>query len=73
MIPGNKDNLHHILTPEFFQHGFADNALFPDHCVFLVVGVIGVPQLTIWTELKLKKLMTKLALMTNIVSQVEAI
>jgi len=56
---------------EFVHHGGVDEGLLPDHGVVLVVAVIGVPELAIRTELELEELVTKLALVANVVTKVE--
>ena len=47
--------------------------LLPDHGVVLVIGVVGVAQLAVRTELELEKLVAKLTLVADIVAQVEVI
>merc|ERR1719187_1170915 len=47
--------------------------LLADHGVVLVVAVVGVPEFAVWSELELQKLMSKLSLVPNIVTQVEIV
>ncbi len=50
-----------------------DKSLLPDHCVVLVVAVVSIPQLAIRTKLELKKLVTELALVADIVTKIEIV
>jgi len=47
--------------------------LLPDHGVVLVVGVVGVAQLTVRTKLKLEKLVSEFSLVTHIVAQIKVV
>lgn len=46
---------------------------FADHCVVFIVGIVSIAQLSIWTELKLEELVSKLALVADIVTQIEVL
>jgi hypothetical protein len=45
--------------------------LLSDHRVILVVGVVGISELSIGTELKLEKLVTELPSMPNVVTEIK--
>lgn len=45
----------------------------PDHGVVLVVGVVGVSQFSVGPELELEKLVAELALVADVVPQVEIV
>lgn len=45
--------------------------LLPDHRVVLVVGVVGVAQLAVRAELELEELVPELALVADVVADVE--
>jgi len=50
-----------------------DEGLLADHGVVLVVGIVGVPQLAVRPELELQELVAELALVTDVVAQVEVL
>ena len=59
--------------PQLPHDGLMDEGLLPDHDIVLVVGVVGVPQLAIRTELKLEELVAELALVADVIPQVEVV
>lgn len=56
---------------ELVHDALVDVRLLADHRIVLVVGVVGIPQLAVRPELKLQELVTKLALVADIVANVE--
>ena len=50
-----------------------DVGLLPDHGVVLVVGVVGVAQLTVGPELELEELVSELALVADVIAEVELV
>ena len=50
-----------------------DEGLLSDHGIVLVVGVVGVSHLSIGSELELKELVAELALVADVVSNVEVV
>ena len=58
---------------DFLHNGRRDKDLLPNHGIPLVVRVVGVPQGPTGHQLKLHILMTKLTLVTHIISNVELI
>jgi hypothetical protein len=58
---------------EFVHDGGVNVGLFADHRVVLVVGIVGVAQLTVRPELELEKLVAELALVADVVAQVEIV
>ena len=71
-----------------FGHHLMRVGFLADHCVVLVVAVVGIPaqyyapverrqiylpKLAIRSELKLQKLVTELALVANVVAEVEIV
>lgn len=46
-------------------------SLFPDHDVIFVIAVVGISQFTVRPEFKLQELMTELAFVTHVVTQVK--
>ena len=44
-----------------------------DHCIILVVGIVGIAKATIRSYLELQKLMAELAFVANVVSAVEVV
>ena len=50
-----------------------DKGLLSDHGIVLVVGVVGVSHLSIGSELELKELVAELALVADVVSNVEVV
>ena len=71
-----------------FGHHLVRVGFLADHCVVLVVAVVGIPaqymylqkdgkiylpELAIRSELKLQKLVTELALVANVVAEVEIV
>lgn len=55
----------------FFENSRGEKDFFSDHGIVLVVGVVGVTELSIGTELELEKLVAEFSLVTDIVSEVE--
>jgi len=53
------------------QNGGSEVHLLADYCVVFVVGVVGVTELAVGSELKFKKLVAELPLVPHVVSQVE--
>ena len=69
MINIKKNYLAVLDYPTQLVNNFALNErLLPDHGIIFVVGVVGVPQLTVRTEFKLQKLVSELTLMSDIVA-----
>ena len=58
-------------TFEFFENDFVHVNFFPDQVFSLILRIVAVAQSTIISELKLEELVTKLALVPDIVSKVE--
>jgi len=58
---------------QLLHHGLVDEGLLADHGVVLVVGIVGVPQLAVRPELELQELVAELALVTDVVAQVEVL
>lgn len=55
----------------FLERGLGEEDLLADHGVVLVVGVVCVAELAIGAKLKLQKLVAELALVTDVVADVE--
>jgi hypothetical protein len=53
------------------ERGLSEEDLLADHSVVLVIGVVGVPELAVGAELELEKLMAELALVADVVADVE--
>ena len=47
--------------------------VLPDHRIVLVVGVVGVSQFSVRPELKLEELVAELALVADVVAEVEVV
>jgi len=56
-----------------FDHRLRDIDLLPNHGVILVVTVVGISQLAVWSDLKLEEFVTKLASVSNVVSDVKVL
>jgi len=59
--------------PQLVHNSLMRVSLLADHCVILVVAVVGISELAVWPELKLEELVSKLAFVSNIVAQVEVV
>eukprot|EP00421_Protoceratium_reticulatum_P018366 CAMPEP_0168390776 /NCGR_PEP_ID=MMETSP0228-20121227/17647_1 /TAXON_ID=133427 /ORGANISM="Protoceratium reticulatum, Strain CCCM 535 (=CCMP 1889)" /LENGTH=150 /DNA_ID=CAMNT_0008404077 /DNA_START=47 /DNA_END=499 /DNA_ORIENTATION=- len=59
--------------PQLLHDGGGHVALLPDHHIVLVVRVVGIAQPAIWPELELQELVPELALVPNVVADVELI
>lgn len=60
-------------TLAFLENGGGEKDLLPDHSIVLVVGVIGVTELTVLSKLELKELVSEFPFVTDIVPQVEVV
>jgi len=58
---------------ELLKNTSVDKGLLSDHCIVLVVRVVGVSHLSIGSEFKLEELVTELALVADVVSDVEIV
>lgn len=56
---------------QLVHHGLVHVGLFANERVVLVVGVVGVAELAVRTELELEKLVAELAFVADVVPQVE--
>lgn len=56
---------------QFFHHTLVYIGFFPDHCVIFVVGVICVPQFTVWPKFELEEFVAKFSLVSHVVSQIK--
>ena len=54
-------------------HLAVNKSLLPDHCVVLVVGVVGITQLAVRSEFELEKLVTEFSFVTDIVTEIEVV
>merc|ERR1719221_2096658 len=59
--------------PQLVHHGAVDVGLLADHRVVLVVAVVGIPELAVWSELKLQKLVSKFSLVANIITEIKIV
>merc|ERR1719378_341035 len=59
--------------PQLVHDGLMRVGLLADHGVILVVAVVCISELAIGPELKIQKLVSKLALVAHIVAQVEIV
>ena len=60
-------------SPQLVHDGGVNVRLLADHRVVLVVGVVGVSELAVWPELELEELVAELALVSDVVAQVEVV
>ena len=56
---------------QLFDHTLGNVHLLPDHGVVLVVGVVGVAELPVRPQFKLEELVSKLAPVTHVVTEIE--
>ena len=60
-------------SAQLVHHGAVDVGFLADHRVVLVVRVVGVAQLAVGAELELEELVTELALVADVVPEVEVL
>jgi len=54
--------------PQLLHDGAHHICLFPNHNVILVVGIISIPEFSVWSQLKLQELVPELPFVANIVA-----